>query len=579
VPKVFKQFGEDRDTIVVSPSGRGTSTWYVGRGHVDFRQVWADVFDTFAIDDDHVYVTGHSMGGWGSYLLTLLYPDRFAAGAPVAGPVTQGAWTGADFPGCDSMKYDDYTPCYIDANESRPRDQHTRKLLENSRHVPYAILQGTSDELVPYSGVFRQHERLVQLGYRHRLFTYPGYEHYTHPVTDQWAEAAAYLHRFTRPENPSRVTYKRDMPFERATEEVQSGGARLNFDFDSAYWMSGLKPVDMTVGVASFDGRSLGIPEDPYVAAPDTDAPTAPGQTGPYIVTGLQWLDDPTKSTPAAANAFTANLTGTAAVRLDLLRMAIDPGTSIAGAITTDHELSLGLDADWTTTPNVAVDGQPVAVQLADGVATVSVPSGTHNLLITPGAVTPEEIVTTVSFTERSDDSAQYSDTATLEARLTDSAGAPLAGEQLGFSLGASSAMGTTDADGVASVTVSINDAPGAYDAIVSYGGREGDLTPAVGSAPFTITKEDSVTTLTVSGNGSKRTLTALLTDSDAPTPVAGQTIVFTANGTQIGTATTDGSGRASISAPPGYRGGDITFAAAFGGNDFYSASSDNERV
>ena len=37
VPKMFKQLGEDRDTIVVSPSGRGTRTWYNGRGHVDVR--------------------------------------------------------------------------------------------------------------------------------------------------------------------------------------------------------------------------------------------------------------------------------------------------------------------------------------------------------------------------------------------------------------------------------------------------------------------------------------------------------------------------------------------------------------
>lgn len=580
VPKIFKQYGEDRDAIVVSPSGRGTSTWYVGRGHLDFRQVWADVFDTFAIDDDHVYVTGHSMGGWGSYLLTLLYPDRFAAAAPVAGPVTQGAWTGADFSGCDSMKYDEYTPCYISANESRPRDQHTRKLLENARHVPYAILQGTSDELVPYSGVFRQHERLVQLGYRHRLFTYPGYEHFTHPAIDQWAEAASYLHRFTRPANPSHVTYKRDMPFERATEEVQSGGVKLNFDFNSAYWMSGLTPVDLTLGVASFDGRSLAIPEDPYVVAPDTGAPTAPGQTGPYIVTGVQWLDDLTKSTPAAANAFSVNLTGTSEVRLDLLRMAIDPADSIAGAVTTDHVLSLSLDADWTTAPNVAVDGQPVAVQLTDGVATVSVPSGTHNLTITPGATTPEEDVTGVSFTDRSDDAAQYSDTATLEARLTDSGGAPLADEEVAFSLGSSSASGTTDADGVATVTFPLNDAPGDYNAMVSFAGRAGELTPAVSTAPFTVMKEDSETTLTVSGKGSKRTLTATLADADASTsPLAGQTIVFRANGTQIGTATTNESGVATLAAPAGYRGGDITFRADYEGNGFYTASGDSKSV
>ena len=480
VPKIFKQYGEDRDAIVVSPSGRGTSTWYVGRGHVDFRQVWADVFDTFSIDDDRVYVTGHSMGGWGSYLLTLLYPDRFAAAAPVAGPVTQGAWTGADFEGCDDMAYEEYTPCYISANDSRPRDQFTRKILENARHVPYAILHGTFDELVPYSGVFRQHERLVELGYRHRLYTYPGYEHFSHPVADQWAEAASYLHRFTRPENPSHVTYKRDMPFERATEEVQSGGAELNFDFDSAYWMSELTPVDAQTGVASFDGRSLAIPEHPYLAVPDTDAPTAPGQMGPYVVTGIQWLDDLTQETPAAENAFTATLTGTSKVRLDLGRMALDAADTIAGSVTTDGVLSLRLDGDWTTAPDVSIDDAPVAVQFDDGVATVLVPTGTHELTITPGRGAPEEIATTLD--------------------------------------------------------------------------------------------------LTVEGKGSKRTLTVLLTD-DGSAPIAGQTIVFTANGSDIGTATTDENGLATLAAPAGYRGGSITFTAIYGGNALYSASSDSETV
>lgn len=465
VPKIFKQYGEDRDAIVVSPSGRGTSTWYVGRGHVDFLQVWADVTESFAIDRDRVYVTGHSMGGWGSYLLTLLYPDRFAGAAPVAGPVTQGAWVG-----CDSSS------CYISANESRPVDQHTRKILENARHIPYAILHGTSDELVPYSGVARQAERLAQLGYRFRFYTYPGYEHYSHPIMDQWAEAASYIQSFTRPKNPARVTYKRDMLFEIATEQVQSGGATLNFDFDSAYWMSGLTPVDPAKGVASFDGRSLAIPEDPYLTAPDTGPPTAPGQTGPYVITGLQWVDDPTKSAAAPTNAFSATLSGASAVRLDLGRMAIATAESIAGSVTTGAALDLSLDGDWATAPTVLIDNQPTEVRFADGVATVAVPSGTHNLTITPG-------------------------------------------------------------------------------------------------------RKLSTTTLTVSGRGSKRTLSATVRDADSSAPLAGVTVTFTANGTEIGTATTNDDGVATLDAPPGWRGNDITFTATFGGNDLFVGSSDSRRV
>jgi pimeloyl-ACP methyl ester carboxylesterase len=374
VPRIFKHYGEDMDSIVISPSGRGSSTWYVGRGHVDVLQVWEDAMESFAINEDRVYVTGHSMGGWGSYLMTLLYPDRFAAAAPVAGPVTQGLWSGLDFPGCDDL------PCWTGANDGRPRDQHTRKILENARHVPYAILQGTDDELVWYSGVARQAERLTELGYRHRFYTYPGYEHYSHPIADQWAETARYLQQFTRPRNPSRVSYIRDMPFERATEEVQSGGATLNFDFDSAYWMSELTVADGALQ-ASFDGRSLAIPEEPYLVVPDSTVPTA-GQTGPFVVTGLQWLDDPTTEVPSAQDAFEATLNGASAVRLDLARMDIDPG-SASGTVSTDVPLELRLDGDWLGAVFVEVDGfqHPYAAG-NDGVIAIELAPGSHEIQI-----------------------------------------------------------------------------------------------------------------------------------------------------------------------------------------------------
>jgi poly(3-hydroxybutyrate) depolymerase len=570
VPKVFTQFGEDRDTIVVAPSGRGTSTWYVGRGHVDFLQVWNDLFQTFAIDRDRVYVTGHSMGGWGSYLLTVAYPDRFAAAAPVAGPVTQGAWTGLEFEGCDAE------PCYLDANESRPADQHTRKLLENSLHVPYAILHGTSDELVPYSGVFRQAERLTLLGYRHRLYTYPGYEHYSHPLADQWAEAASYLHSFSRPENPAHVVYKRDMPFEIATEEVQSGGASLDFDLDSAYWMSGLTPVDATEGVAAFDGRSLAIPETPHVAVPDAGAPTAPGQTGPYVITGLQWLDDPRAAAAEPANAFDVTLAGASGVRLDLGRMDIDSAEVVAGSVETTDSLELALAGGWSSAPHVLIDGSAATAQFRDGVVTVGVPAGSHSLTISPVAG-PQEVPTTVEFTETSEDSGQYSDTATLRARLTDALGAPVVGEQLDFTLGSSSGSAMTGDDGLATARVPINDAPGQSNAGVAFAGRPDVFAPAVVSSDFTIAKEDSTSDLVIAGKGSKRKLSATLTDLDSNGPVAGGTIVFTANGNRIGSAETNQDGVAVLDAPPGYRGVGVLFTATFEGDDFFLGSSDTQ--
>ncbi|HYD09326.1 MAG TPA: prolyl oligopeptidase family serine peptidase, partial [Acidimicrobiales bacterium] len=191
-PRIMRDFGEGRNGIVLAPRGRGTSTWWIGEGIIDVLEAWDDATALLHVDPSRVAVSGHSMGGNGSYVLSTLMPDRFGAALPVAGPVTQGAWTGLDFEGCDELRYDDYSPCYIQTNGGDARTQHTRHLLANLRNTPIAIFQGAADELVPLSGVTRQVEELVRLGYEHRYYVFPTHEHYTHPVVDEWLELARY---------------------------------------------------------------------------------------------------------------------------------------------------------------------------------------------------------------------------------------------------------------------------------------------------------------------------------------------------------------------------------------------------
>lgn len=381
-PGIFRHMGEDRDGIVVSPRGRGTSTWYVGRGHADVLEVLEDVEATLPVDADRTYVSGHSMGGFGSYLLPILHPDRFAAALPVAGPVTQGAWTGADVDGCDDLRWEEYTPCYVEANDGRARDQHTRRMLDNLRHVPVGMFYGAADELVPVGGATRQHERLVELGYRHRFYLFPAHEHFTHPLVDEWAAGVRYLDQFTRDENPPRVTYVRDRAFEAAVNEVSADGIDFDWTFDAAYWMSGLEIAEGAER-ARFDGRTLAHGGAAPLAVPDTDAPTSPNQTGPYTVSGLQWLPDPLGASEPA-NAFTLDLAGTRSVQLDLARMGLDTRAVLSGSVVTDHAVTLRLDGRWRGRPEVRVDGAEVAAERDDGVLVVAVPAGEHALTVTP---------------------------------------------------------------------------------------------------------------------------------------------------------------------------------------------------
>jgi pimeloyl-ACP methyl ester carboxylesterase len=329
VPGVIKQMGEDADSLVVTPDGRGSSTWYVGKGQVDYREVWDDVHKLVRIDRNREYIAGHSMGGWASWLLPILYPDRFAAAFPASGPPTQGLWAG-----CEE------DACFQSANDGRPRDEWTTPLLENLRWVPYVNYQGAADELVPVTGVTAQMEKMRELGLRYRYYVFPHEEHYGPPIFDQWAEGVRYEHQFTRNPNPPSVTFIRSMPMEHAVEEVNSGGVPLQFDFDSAFWVSQLEPADAAKGVARIDARSLAIPEPKRDPTPEVVPPVYVDQTDPSVEEGQVWVTH-AGTEPAARNGFVVTLTGAKSVRLDPKRMKLTTREPITADVTTDRPVTI----------------------------------------------------------------------------------------------------------------------------------------------------------------------------------------------------------------------------------------------
>jgi hypothetical protein len=251
--------------------------------------------------------------------------------------------------------------------------------------VPIAISHGVEDELVPIPGVVRQVQKLRDLGYQYRFYAFPNYEHYSHPIHDEWKEGATYANSFVRDPNPAHVTYLRSMPFEHTVETGPNQDAKvtgIDFAFDSAYWMSGLEPVDATAGTASVDAVSLAIGEAPRLTVPEAGGPASVGQTGPWVMEGQRWLDDPLAEVPATTNGFTATLSGARAVTFDLNRMKVSSTSTVTGNVTTTAALTLSLSGAWLTLPTVTVGGQPLPATLTDGVLTVALPAGTSALTI-----------------------------------------------------------------------------------------------------------------------------------------------------------------------------------------------------
>lgn len=386
VPGVIWDMGEHEHSIVITPDGRGEAGWYVGQSQEDVLQVWADSHRLFPIDRNRTYIAGHSMGGWASYLLPIEHPDWFAAAFPASGPVTQGAYTGVYFKGCDTYAFQGESPCFTSANGGKPRDEYTEPLLTNLRWVPYAIYQGTNDELVPTTGVTIQVNRLRQLGFRYQYYLFPGQEHYGPPIADQWVQGADYEHQFVRNPNPPQVTYIRSMPFEHAIETVNSNGVRFHFPLDHAYWMSGLEPVNWKNGAAYFNGRSLAIPDPPHALVPETGPPATAEQNYPYAMTGQAWSTDESAASPTS-NGFTITLSGARAVTLDTTRMRLQDWRPLAGTVKSSAPVALTLNGHWPGRTVVRLDCRPADVYRSAGSVAVAVPAGRHTVTIGRTAV------------------------------------------------------------------------------------------------------------------------------------------------------------------------------------------------
>jgi hypothetical protein len=145
------------------------------------------------------------------------------------------------------------------------------------------------------------------------------------------------------------------------------------------------------------------------------------------------------------------------------------------------------------------------------------------------------------------DTSGQITDSATLAGQLTDADG-PVANKELVFSLdGTEVGRDTTDADGNASVQVALTGPAREATQTVAFTSDD-DYAGSNTTGTLTIDREQVVATITGDGSGQitdKATLTASLTDESGP--ISGKELVFSLGDEEVGRATTDSNGVASV--------------------------------
>lgn len=141
-PKLIEQ-GKDLPFIVVSPQCPA-GTWWTEQLDA-LTALLDDVQTRYAVDVNRVYLTGLSMGGFGSWALGCRYPNRFAAIVPICGG---GEWF----------------------------------LAERLKNVPVWAFHGAKDSVVPLRQSQEMVDALKRAGGNVQLTVYPEANH------DSWTE-------------------------------------------------------------------------------------------------------------------------------------------------------------------------------------------------------------------------------------------------------------------------------------------------------------------------------------------------------------------------------------------------------
>jgi len=168
-------YGQKEWTFVVAPTNRRRFGFdWQDWGRLDGLEVLDLVKKTFPIDTNRVYLTGHSMGGHGTWHIALTHPDLFAAAAPLAG------WTCFQLyiPWFLQKSYMFAEPGQVAIRDMSLREDFTPNFVENALNLPIFISQGGNDDNVPpvHSRLFTS--LLGQLDYEYHYKEVPGKGHW-----------------------------------------------------------------------------------------------------------------------------------------------------------------------------------------------------------------------------------------------------------------------------------------------------------------------------------------------------------------------------------------------------------------
>ncbi|WPO79327.1 prolyl oligopeptidase family serine peptidase [Flavobacterium sp. KACC 22761] len=208
--RAYKQ--KDWATIVAATNRRPFGFNWEDWGRIDALEVLEEAKKVFQTIPEQTYLTGHSMGGHGTWFLGTTYPGKFAAIAPCASYPDISTY---GFDKGDEMHdmFKAYEPIKRSANSGR-----VKSLVQNLKQDGVYILHGDADSTVPISQVREMRQILGTFHPNFCYYEYPGGEHWYGDHSVDWFPIFEFFKRQTIPANKN----VKEIDFYTATPAVSS---------------------------------------------------------------------------------------------------------------------------------------------------------------------------------------------------------------------------------------------------------------------------------------------------------------------------------------------------------------------
>jgi len=207
-------------------------------GRLDAMEVLGNASRDLGTDPRRTYLTGHSMGGHGTWHLGVTFPDRFAAIAPSAGWVSMWSYAGLrkDKPPSGGPE--------ILQRATSPSD--TISLMKNLGPLGVYVLHGDRDDNVPVEQARIMRKELAEF---HKDFSYyerPGAGHWWGDACVDWAPIFEFFSYHELPER-AKVRYI----------DFRTANPRVSHEFQWLRIETQIRPLQISRVSITYDPEKL----------------------------------------------------------------------------------------------------------------------------------------------------------------------------------------------------------------------------------------------------------------------------------------------------------------------------------